>query len=265
MYSAMNCVAFTLFAMTGAFALVTAFLPPYAISPIILFVGLAINQDTFSVCPARHVPAAIAGLIPAVADYVNSFWPHGATDRFGNVAAFPPNIAAIGYGALLVSLLWTSMMIFVIDRRFKSAALWAFIGAILSSVGLIHQEKMDLGFENFSGAPGAFGVSAHSFLIGYLSACALFAFMAWLQAKRPDRVPPPVEEEAAPSEKARDMAERRQSASFGGVSGSRFGSVIVDDSDRDAPRERRPGSRQQDLELSVKDPELFDFRQAIVS
>lgn len=59
----------------GLFAACNAFIPPWGIAPIILFVGLAINQDAFNVVETRHVPAAIIGLFPQTADWILSIWP----------------------------------------------------------------------------------------------------------------------------------------------------------------------------------------------
>jgi hypothetical protein len=40
----------------GLFAACNALIPPWGIAPIILFVGLAINQDAFNVVESRHIP-----------------------------------------------------------------------------------------------------------------------------------------------------------------------------------------------------------------
>ena len=42
---AFSALLFMVFSLLGLFAVVKAFIPPYAMSPIILFVGIAINQD----------------------------------------------------------------------------------------------------------------------------------------------------------------------------------------------------------------------------
>ena len=59
----------------GLFAACNAFIPPWGIAPIVLFVGLAINQDAFNVLETRHVPAAIIGFFPQTADWILSIWP----------------------------------------------------------------------------------------------------------------------------------------------------------------------------------------------
>ena len=58
-----------------------------------------------------------------------------------------PGLAAMSYGALLVAIIWTSMAIFLIDRRFVQATLWAIVACVLSGLGLIHQSEADLTFK----------------------------------------------------------------------------------------------------------------------
>ncbi|MGK3744984.1 MAG: hypothetical protein ACI90V_011845 [Bacillariaceae sp.] len=51
-------------------------------------------------------------------------------------------------GSLLVSLLWTSMIVNVIDRQWKSAAIWAIVSSLFAVTGVIH--SFSAGFGNFS-------------------------------------------------------------------------------------------------------------------
>lgn len=51
-------------------------------------------------------------------------------------------------GALLVSFVWVGMLVMVIDRKWKLAAIWAGIGAGFALFGIIHVPEA--GFENFT-------------------------------------------------------------------------------------------------------------------
>ncbi|CAK9082114.1 unnamed protein product [Durusdinium trenchii] len=186
-YSFLNCILFCFLASTGMFAAANAILPPWGTAPIILFVGLAINQDAFNIIESRHIPAAIIGLFPSTGDWILSI-----DSSFGEKK---PGLAAMSYGALLVCIIWTSMGIHLIDRRFAQSAIWATVGAFLSAFGLIHQAKADLTFKSFSGSPGqAFGLSSCAFMIGYLTLAALFVILKILQAYGFSRVPPPIKD-----------------------------------------------------------------------
>ncbi len=53
-------------------------------------------------------------------------------------------MAVLGQGAILAGLVLGAIVAFIIDKRFVSAAIFAVAGAVLSFVGLIHAEKVDL-------------------------------------------------------------------------------------------------------------------------
>jgi len=190
-------------AATGLFSTVNAFLPPFAISPIILFVGLAINKDAFGCMEARHVPAGILGLFPPLAEWIAAKWPDGQE--------VPAALAAIGHGALLVAIVWTSATVYIINRSFAQAALWTTIGAVLSAFGLIHQAKAGLPSDSFRlNAEGAFGTSPCAFTIGYMSLSVMCGVLTLMQRLGSGRVPPPLldhDKETSPEEEGLEMAQ----------------------------------------------------------
>ncbi|CAE7944618.1 unnamed protein product, partial [Symbiodinium sp. KB8] len=142
-YSFLNCFAFCFLASTGLFAAINAFIPPWGIAPIILFVGLAICQDAFDIIKARHLPAAMIGLFPAVADWILSIWPHDPKP--------PAGLAALAHGSLLVCIAWVAIGVFIIDRNYMKAAIWALVAMFISGFGLMHAESADLTFKTFLG------------------------------------------------------------------------------------------------------------------
>ncbi|CAE7217096.1 unnamed protein product [Symbiodinium natans] len=206
-YSFMNCFIFCFLASTGLFAAINAFIPPWGIAPIILFVGLAIAQDAFDIIKPRHLPAAILGLMPAVADWVLSKWPHDPPP--------PVGLAAIAHGSLLVCICWVAMGVFIIDRNFFKALIWAAVSMGISALGLMHQESADLTFKTFTGAKGqVFGTSAGGYTMGYATLVGLFGALIGLRRMGVSRIPPQiVEKEETPEQEAEEMA---------GLAGSRF-------------------------------------------
>lgn len=202
-YSFLNCIGFCFLASTGLFAACNALIPPWGIAPIILFVGLAINQDAFNVVESRHIPAAIVGLFPQTADWILSIWPGAPESK--------PGLAAMSYGALVVCIIWTSMGIFLIDRRFVQAGIWAMVASCLAGLGLIHQAEADLTFKTYSGsATQPFGRSPAAFQLGYMLLALLFGVLRILQNCGCSRVPPErkeVDDNDAEKE-AEEVAER---------------------------------------------------------
>merc|ERR1719277_339618 len=78
-YSVMNCVVFSAFALTGLFNIFTALIPEAAYGPVILFVGLTVNKDAGRVTDVRHLPAYFIALFPVICDWVTG---QSASDTF---------------------------------------------------------------------------------------------------------------------------------------------------------------------------------------
>jgi len=183
-YGFINAVLFVFLCATGLFAMVSALIPPYAIAAIILFVGLAINEDAFSMTPRHQLPAAILGLIPPVADWIVTKWPHGPHPP-------PPGLAALAHGALLTGVLWASIAVLAIQMQFKQAAVWAIICVVVSAFGLIHQPTVDVTFKTFTGEKGKFETSACSYTMGYVLVAVFFGILALMQHMKCSCVPKP--------------------------------------------------------------------------
>jgi AGZA family xanthine/uracil permease-like MFS transporter len=188
-HQSINCVLFCFFCLTGQFAMVSALVPPYAIAPIILFVGLAICQDAFVVIEKRHLPAAIVGLMPAIAEWIGTVIP---VDCSGDPSL--TSLTALGVGSLLSSMILTSFIVFSIDGNFMQATIWASAGAFMSMFGIIHQPSPDLTFKRFTGevledGTSTFASSQCAFMVGYLTVAAICAAMGVLQRMGFSRVP----------------------------------------------------------------------------
>merc|ERR1711920_191326 len=100
-----------------------------------------------------------------------------------------PSLMALGYGSLLSAIILTSMVVFAINANFTQCSIWALVGAFLATFGIVHQPRADLTFKNFTGNPGAFGVSQAAFMIGYLSLAVICATLGILQRMGFSRVP----------------------------------------------------------------------------
>jgi len=225
-YSFLNCFAFCFLASTGLFAAINAFIPPWGIAPIILFVGLAICQDAFDIIKARHLPAAMIGLFPAVADWILSIWPHDPKP--------PAGLAALAHGSLLVCIAWVAIGVFIIDRNYMKAAIWALVAMFISGFGLMHAESADLTFKTFLGKEGqTLGTAAGGYAMGYATLAGLFGILLILRRLGFSRIPPiRVEEKEemakAPEEEAEEMVERVTSVQHGHVRQSLFDNMPPD-------------------------------------
>ncbi|MBI5136645.1 MAG: MFS transporter [Nitrospirae bacterium] len=134
----------------GYLALFVDLLPVAAVAPILMFIGLEITAQAFKATPQRHYDAVALAFIPIVADLVlielkQTLGALGKTaaDLTGQMAATYQTILVMANGFILSALIWATMLAFVIDRRFRAAAVFAGLGALFSLVGLIHSPFED--------------------------------------------------------------------------------------------------------------------------
>src|SRR5699024_6713624 len=52
-------------------------------------------------------------------------------------------IVPLGQGAMFTALVWCAILVFIIDQHYSKAAITALVGAVLSSIGLIHAPELN--------------------------------------------------------------------------------------------------------------------------
>jgi len=117
-----------------------------SLNPVLLFVGAVVCCDTLSTTPIRHYPAFIIGLMPSLCDWASELGPAADVLHNGTVVyAVQPAMAGVLLlkgGAMLVSVMWTASLVCMIDRLYLQMAFWTALAALLSLVGLVHNDKM---------------------------------------------------------------------------------------------------------------------------
>ena len=135
-YALLNCTLFMVFALFSVFAVIAAAVPLPAVCPLIFFVGMMICQEAMASMPTRQYPAFMVGLFPSTLDWaITSGVNHGG---IGTNAYF--GLAALKPGAILLSTFLCAISIHFIDRKYGAAMGWCIMAAILSAVGLLHQD-----------------------------------------------------------------------------------------------------------------------------
>ena len=136
--------------MFGYLALLVDVLPVAAVAPILVFIGLEITSQAFKMTPRRHYDAVALAFIPIIADLVliqlkTTILSLGKTaaDLAGQAATTFQTVLVMANGFILTALIWSTMLAFVIDRRFKAASVFAGLGAVFSLIGLIHSPFED--------------------------------------------------------------------------------------------------------------------------
>ncbi|CAJ1935006.1 unnamed protein product [Cylindrotheca closterium] len=155
-YSLVNGIIYFIMSFFGILALIQSLVNQATIGPIVLFVGLMVNQEALDFIPSRHYPAYVIGLFPSVYDWVTNVSGRAPLTDDGTFNTNTPGgagwIGVLGWkrGALLVSMLWVAMLVNVIDRQWKVATIWALITAMFALFGIIHVPEA--GFDNFDDA-----------------------------------------------------------------------------------------------------------------
>jgi AGZA family xanthine/uracil permease-like MFS transporter len=193
----------------GVLALIQSVVNLATIGPIVLFVGLMVNEEALNFMPNRHYAAYIMGLFPSVFDWVTNVANRAPLSDFD--LTFNTNspgtvgwIGVLGWkrGALLVSMLWVAMLVQVIDRQWKLATIWAVISSLFAVFGIIHVPEA--GLKNFSEpfweqcteTGGCYEFAEQwMFFVAYLVLAGTFGIV-WAVSKYDDNIHDPIDDES---------------------------------------------------------------------
>jgi len=175
-YSFATGVMVILLCWFGVIAVLLALVPVVAISPILLYIGMLIGAQAFQTTPSAHAPAIVLGLLPHLAAWAKTLI--DGTLGAAGVAMTPELLAGMktngvlyhglevfGAGAILTGLVLAAVAVFVIERRFEMAAIFAFAGAVLTFFGFMHGEAVGIAV-----TPGV--AAAYVVVAAFLYGCA---------------------------------------------------------------------------------------------
>jgi AGZA family xanthine/uracil permease-like MFS transporter len=192
-YSIANGVAVTLLCLLGLVGFVSALVPVEAGAAILLWIGITIASQAFEATPREHAPAVVVGFFPALAAW-------GLLLLESALRAAGTNVQAVGMKALSLQLpisglialergfIFTSMIlaaltVCLIEKHYRTAAIWAMVAALISATGLMH------GYALANGAiVNAYGPSqTWPFVLGYAGIAAVFFCLDWWNGKMADQ------------------------------------------------------------------------------
>ncbi|MFY1692176.1 regulator [Plantactinospora sp. WMMB782] len=153
-YSMATGVVIAVLCFLGMFGLLATIFPTAAIVPILLYIGLLIGAQAFQATPRIHGAAVVAALVPNIAAWAtgqmdNALAAAGTTaaevgdSALAGAGVVYDGLLVLGQGAILAGLVLGAVVVFIIDKRFFRAAVFAGVGAVLSFVGLIHGERIE--------------------------------------------------------------------------------------------------------------------------
>jgi len=134
----------------GYFGYLFAWIPPAAIFPILIFVGLEITAQSFHATPDRHYPAVALCCLPAMASLAMIFVGNVLAESGKSLDDLSPTLAlqiqtlrVLAAGFIVTSLLWAASLAAMIDGKLRVAAAFMACAAVASLFGVIHSPFPD--------------------------------------------------------------------------------------------------------------------------
>lgn len=151
-YSTLNGIFIALLALTGGTSLVSWLIPEDAGLAIVVWVGLVITVQPFTTVPPRHFITVVVGLLPALAAWVSqlaknimravghdqSLLQPSLIQLFHHQNLFLDGAFSLEQGFIYTATIWSAMVYYIVERRFRLAAIWSALASILSLVGMMH-------------------------------------------------------------------------------------------------------------------------------
>jgi AGZA family xanthine/uracil permease-like MFS transporter len=124
----------------GWFTRLFPWLPEAATFPILVFIGLEIASQAFRATPARHFPAVVLAILPALAYLVLVATQQALAGRTpeGHLAVTVQSLRCLANGFIITSLLWASTLASLLDGKLLRAAAYLGVAGVFSLFGVIH-------------------------------------------------------------------------------------------------------------------------------
>lgn len=206
-YSVLNGIGITLVCLTGAMAALTWLIPAEAGIAIILWIGTIIAAQAFEVTDRKYFPAVVVGLFPALAAWSmlvvkTAIGAGGATldghlvDAARLAGSYLAGGFALEQGFLYSAMIWSAIVVCIVDRRWNRAAVWCAIGAVLALSGLMHSYALTgrdtvidlplLAWLSGTWTPGRSLFPAGGAALGYGIAAVIFLLARFVTVPRAD-------------------------------------------------------------------------------
>jgi adenine/guanine/hypoxanthine permease len=152
-YSTLNGIFIALLALSGGTSLISWLIPEDAGLAIVVWVGLVIAVQPFTTVPPRHFITVIIGFVPALATWVSQLVKNiiravepgllqpSLIELLHHRNLFLEGAFSLEQGFIYTATIWSAMVYYIVERRFRVAAVWSALASILSLVGMMHAWK----------------------------------------------------------------------------------------------------------------------------
>ncbi|HKI37351.1 MAG TPA: hypothetical protein VKA46_36190 [Gemmataceae bacterium] len=124
----------------GVFGVLFEWLPPVAMFPILVFVGLEITAQSFKATPQKHYAAVAFAFLPTLAYLVLIQMEAALGDRDPDprAAVAVQTLRCLASGFIVTSLLWAAALAALLDGRLRWSAAYLGVAGVLALFGVIH-------------------------------------------------------------------------------------------------------------------------------
>lgn len=189
-YSLINGVFIAALCFTGSVTWVLGAIPLEAGIGILLWIGIVICAQAFQVTPRHHAPAVAFGLFPCMAAWGTMMVENGLraagsgfhllSETPGQDALFLRGMLSLSQGFLFSAMIFAAMAVFLIEKDFFRASLWALVGAFCAHLGFIHAFQVTPD----GVAPVIGWGAAEPYAVNYLLIAVFFLFVHGWRKKR---------------------------------------------------------------------------------
>ncbi len=131
--------------VAGFLTLAVELIPKAVLAPIFIFIGFEMIHQAYTESPAAHSPAVSMSFMPVVANLSIIILAQFMSAANVTLEKLPmrmqvmyQSLTVLSNGFIVTSLLWGSMLAFLIDNRPRQAAFCALVCSALTLFGLIH-------------------------------------------------------------------------------------------------------------------------------
>ncbi|MEH1766851.1 NCS2 family permease [Nostoc sp.] len=195
-YSILNGIIMSLLCLSGTVAMLAYFVPIEAGMAIVLWIGIVIVAQSFTATPSHHAPAVVVGLLPGIAGWgaliaknalraaglgtpEKPFTP-ALIEQFKLSDTYIDGAFALEQGFIFSAMILAGITVYIIERKFRQAAYWSIVAAVISWVGLMHSYRWTVAdtVVNFGWGTGA------TWAIGYILLTILFFYVDWQERRK---------------------------------------------------------------------------------
>ncbi|HET6462021.1 MAG TPA: hypothetical protein VFG29_14665, partial [Syntrophales bacterium] len=144
-YTLLTAVFVGIGSVIGLLSLIVGIIPRAVLAPIFIFIGFEIVRQAYKEVPEAHSPAVSFSFLPVIANLVIIILAQFMGAMAVTMDKLPlrlqimhQSLTVLSNGFILTALLWGSMLVFLIDRKPRLAALGTFACAFFSLFGIIH-------------------------------------------------------------------------------------------------------------------------------